>query len=403
MGLFGPLRGGCFRRLFVGMTLSRTGDAMSLVALIWAALQDFGPAVVGLVLLVSAVPTLASAPVAGVVVDRLGIRRAVVLDNGVRCLAAAVLATLLWTGAASVSVLLGYAVLAGLTGPITEVAVDTATPSVVSDEELDRANILLSTVWDLADLTGPVAAGLLIDAFGVPVVFAIDAVTFLVMAFVVPEVQGLNAVTAAGASPKRGLSRGFRLLFTSYRGSLWLTLISVFMLAVAGAQEVIYPVLVTQRLGADATAYGLFVGMCGAASLLGTLLLAPLAARWAPHHALAVAIALRGTLLLPLGLARSYPVAAGSAAASTLADGPFYPLCRTVQQRLVPLHDRARVTGARSAFGVLGYPLGNALGGVLAASFSTSTLLICLAALHLIPVVALLTSPTLRRLPRTAT
>lgn len=141
---------------------------MSLVALIWVTLQNFGAALVGLVLLVSASPTLAAAPVAGVVVDRLGVRRAVVLDNSIRCLAAAVLAGVLWTGATSVPVLLAYAVLAGLTGPITEVAVDTATPAVVADEELDRANILLSTVWDLADLTGPVAAGLLIDAFGVP-------------------------------------------------------------------------------------------------------------------------------------------------------------------------------------------------------------------------------------------
>lgn len=399
MGLFGPLLGGRFRRLFFGMTLSRAGDAMSLVALIWVTLQNFGPALVGLVLLVSALPTLAAAPFAGVVVDRLGIRRAVVLDNSIRCLAAAVLAGVLWTGATSVPVLLGYAVLAGLTGPITEVAVDTATPGVVADEELDCANILLSTVWDLADLTGPVAAGLLIDAFGVPVVFAIDAITFLGMAVLVPDAPGSAAATA-GSTTKRGLGRGFRLLFTSYRAALWLTLISVFMLAVAGAQEVIYPVLVNERLGAGATAYGLFVSICGAASLLGTLLLAPHATRWAPHHALAVTIALRGILLVPLGLTRSYPIAASSAAASTLADGPFYPLCRTVQQRLVPLQDRARVTGARSAFNVLGYPLGNALGGLLVANLSTSTILICLATLHLVPIVALLTIPTMRALPR---
>lgn len=359
MRLMQPLLGSRFRRLFVGMTFSRTGDAMSQVALIWVTLQHFGSTMVGLVLLVSAAPTLVAAPVAGAVVDRLGIRLAVVVDNLIRFFAATVLAGALFAGVISVPMLLGYAVLSGLTGPITEIAVDTATPNVVVDDELDRANILLSMVWDLADLVGPAAAGLLIDAFGVPVVFVLDAVTFLGMAALVPDVPRPVPVPETdlnASAQRRGLSSGFRLLFTSYRASLWLALISVFMLAVAGAQEVIYPVLVSQRLGADATAYGLFVSICGAASLLGTLLLAQRATRWLPHHALAATIAARGAFLIPLGLARSYPAAASYAAASTLATGPFYPLCRTVQQRLVPPHDRARVTGARSAFGVLGYP-----------------------------------------------
>lgn len=418
MRLLRPLAGTDFRRLFVGMVAARVGDAMATLVLVWITLQAHGPAALGLVLLVAALPAVVVAPVAGHLVSRVGVRRAVRLDSLARIVAMVVLAVVVAKGDPSLPVLLGFAALAGITGPATEIAVDAATPEVVPDEDLTEANALVSLVWDLSDLVGPVTAGVLLTWLGGPVVLAVVAACYALLALLVPAVplgsvgpqsaeggmddaaaEGAGAEVVGGGSAQPGVLTGFRLLLTTYRSSFHLALISLFVLAASGAQEVLLPLFVSQTLGGGPAQLGLLASIFGAATLLGTALLSPRVSHLPVRGVLAVSLLVRGTGVALLGGSRRVTPAAAAGATAMVADGPFYPVVRTAQQRLVPAHHRPLVSGARGALGVAGYPLGNAAGGLLGAQVSPGTALLVLGALHLVPVLALLLLPGLRQLP----
>ena len=59
-----------FRRFWLGMMISRAGDAFTAVALSWVVLGLAGPAQLGIVLMCFGLPRVVSGPVAGRILDR---------------------------------------------------------------------------------------------------------------------------------------------------------------------------------------------------------------------------------------------------------------------------------------------------------------------------------------------
>lgn len=401
MRLLEPLREGAFLRLFLGTATTRIGDAMASLVLIWVTLQTHGPALLGSVLLVAAVPALIVAPIAGNLVARAGVARAVRLDNAARALAVVGLGLLIIDGQPSLPLLYLYAAIAGVTGPATEIAVDAATPEVVPDHNLNEANTLISISWDISDLIGPATAGAIMAWIGGPSVLLLVALCYTVMAVIVPAVPLTAPPTEQDGNPptRPGPLTGFRLLFTTYRTSLYVTLISLFVLAASGAVEVLMPLLVSETLGAGPAELGVLMSVFGAVSLAATAILGPRVSRYRPAPTLAASLAIRGIGTALLGATRTVGTAASTGALSAGADGPLYPVLRTTQQRLVPAHHRPLVTGARGALNIAGFPLGNLIGGIAGSCLTAHTALFVLGALHLIPITALLLTKSLRNLP----
>ncbi|KUG51998.1 hypothetical protein AVL62_08715 [Serinicoccus chungangensis] len=383
------------------MTTARIGDAMATLVLVWVTLQAHGPAALGLVLLVAALPAIAISPIAGHLVTRVGVRTSVRWDNIARAMAVLALAAILAAGEPSMTSLLIYALFAGLTGPASEIALDAATPELVDDEHLTEANALVSLVWDLSDLAGPATAGFILAALNAPFALILVAGCYLSMALLVPTVP-LEPTTADddstgnenpchGETPQQssGVLTGFRLLLTRYRSSLYLTLVSLFVLFASGAQEVLLPLLVSETLHGGPAQLGLLTSIFAASTLVGTALISPRVADLPVRPVVIVSLLIRGTGLALLGGARRLSVAAAAGAGATLADGPLYPVIRTAQQRLIPVHHRPLIAGARGAIGIAGYPLGNAIGGLLGAHLGPTNAILTIAVLHVIPIAAL--------------
>jgi len=61
-----------FRRFWLGMMISRAGDAFTTVAVSWVVLDIAGPLQLGVVLLCFGLPRVVSGPIAGHVLDRTG-------------------------------------------------------------------------------------------------------------------------------------------------------------------------------------------------------------------------------------------------------------------------------------------------------------------------------------------
>jgi MFS family permease len=78
------LRRQAFRRFWLGMMISRAGDAFTLVALSWVVLGIAGPVQLGVVLMCFGLPRIVSGPVAGHLLDRGRPRLLLAADNAAR-------------------------------------------------------------------------------------------------------------------------------------------------------------------------------------------------------------------------------------------------------------------------------------------------------------------------------
>jgi MFS family permease len=111
-----------FRRFWLGMMISRAGDAFTAVALSWVVLGIAGPAQLGIVLACFGLPRVVSGPVAGRVLDRRNPRLLLAADNAARGILIAIVAVLLWLHHLVVTELYAIAAASALCSALTEVA-----------------------------------------------------------------------------------------------------------------------------------------------------------------------------------------------------------------------------------------------------------------------------------------
>ena len=380
-----------FRRFWLGMMISRAGDAFTVVALSWLVLSIAGPVQLGLVLMCFGLPRIASTPVAGRLLD--GSRPGLLLaaDNAARGLLIAAVPVLLWQHHLAIADLYGIAVACALLSPVTEVAEAALVPRVVDDAELDTANALLSANWELADIAGPAVAGLIVATIGAPFALLLDAASFAVMAAICLGLQFRPAARqdAPAAVARSRLGLGLLLRFPAV---LVLTACGFGMLFLDGVAIVLYPVYSRTFLHAGPAGYGALMAAAGAGSLLGVVAGPALSGRLPPSLRIGVVIVAGAPLFGLLRLAPDPAVAAVLLGLAMFGWGPYFMYERTLTQRLVPDDVRSRAAGARMTITSLGFPLGSAVGGAVIGGIGVPAVILAIAcsylALGLLPLLA---------------
>jgi Na+/melibiose symporter-like transporter len=176
------------RRLLGAQLVSNVGDWALGIGLVYTVYDLTGSTVASAITLLSGfVPMVVVGLVAGVFVDRWDRKRTMVVTN--LLLAAGLLPLLLVDGAGTIWVV--YAVMA--VESVLEVffapAEQAMLPRVVPDEELVVANGLNGQARNVARLVGGGLGGVLAAAGGLPLLAAIDALTFVVAALLVHRIS----------------------------------------------------------------------------------------------------------------------------------------------------------------------------------------------------------------------
>ncbi len=397
-----------FRRFWLGMMISRVGDAFTVVALSWVVLSIAGPAQLGVVLMCFGLPRIVSAPVAGRLLDRSRPRLLLVADNAARSLLIAAVPVLLWQHRLALADLYGIAAASALLSPVTEVAEAALVPRLVDDDQLDAANSLLSANWEMAAIVGPAVAGLIVATIGAPFALLMDAASFAVMAAICvslpplrpPAAEGAASATAGAAAPASRNWRnwlGLGILFR-FPAVLVLTICGFGMLFLDGVATVLYPVYCRAFLHVGPTGYGALVSAAGAGALLGVVAGPGLFGRLPPSLRIGAVIGAGAPLFGLLRLAPDLAAAAVLLGLAAFAWGPYYVFERTLMQRLVPDEVRSRVAGARMTISSLGFPLGSAIGGVVIGGIGVPGAVLAIACSYLALGLLPLRAPALRAL-----
>lgn len=265
------------RLLLLGFVTSRTGDFLYTVALVvFIAERTGSPAWVGAAALVRLLPLAVLSPVAGVLGERVPVRRLLVLcDLGQVATMVGLAAVVAADGPPLVALLLAGASSA-LATPYFPV-LTSVTPRLVAENQLAATNTFQSTVENLAMILGPAAGGVLLLVGPPSVPIALNALSFLASAAFTAAIRyrgtpgGDGDVQEEAASFLRQLGEGLRATVADREVAVLVTFASG--VTFVYGFELVYLVFVAdERLGIGTEGIGYLSAALGAGGALGALL-----------------------------------------------------------------------------------------------------------------------------------
>lgn len=297
----------------------------------------------------------------GVMVDRHGARRVLVLSNGaaVLFLAAAALAA----PALPLWVAVTLLALANLLATPGSVAQDARVPELarLAGTSLERANGLRDVVGSLGTAGGPAIGVLLVEAAGLAGALGVAATVSLAIAVTDAALFPRSRSRCRKAGESRG--PGAAHVLRADRTLAVVAAIGVCLVAVFSAlDEVLVPALVVaEGLGGGALARFLLVaGACATASAAAY---AAMGDRLPGHGLFVGGVAAMAVGLGVMALAPTDVALLLAPALVGLGAGPLWPVVLTAVHRRVPAASRGRTVGTLAGVVLLAQPLAALLAG----------------------------------------
>lgn len=342
--------------------LSLVADSAFLVVLPWLVLTVTNePATASLVLAAAMVPAVVAGIVGGYVIDRFGRRRSSVVASVGSAFAVTALALSAAADGLTVTALVVFGLLANVFGTPALTARDALMADVAraGDVPIERVAGLRQTVFAVAFLGGPAAAGLLVAVVPAPA-------TLLVLVACWSAAALITAVMPLAPASEHDLPA----VAAPPLGSLWLRvarhpvlLVSIVVgvgsgLITAPLTSVVLPAHF-RDLGQPAL-FGVAVALAGAGSLVGSIVYAALAAR-APGPAYAAMVALTTTGFALMATWPGFALVLTAQFAIGLGAGILGPFVMVAITRNTAEAERGRVLGMFNALGLGASPAGLAM------------------------------------------
>lgn len=349
---------------FVGArALNTFGRAVISATVLWelyARTKD--PLVLAGVGLVQVIPVVLLFVPAGALVDRH--------DRRWLATAAAALTGVVGVGLAVASALhapLGvYFGLLLLLGGCTSIHAPSASsllPMILAREELPRANRVLSSFSEVAQISGPALAGLSLALVDAHWVYAVVAVTGLASGALYRSLPRPRA-SAPAADARKDWRAGLAFIF---RSPLLLPALTLDMFAVlfAGVTALL-PAIATDLLHVGPVGYGLLRASQSTGAVVMAIIGGRLRAWERPGRVLLIVVALFGLATVGVGLSRWLPLTLVLLFACGALDNISVVIRLTLEQLVVPDHIRGRVSAVHFVFIGMSNELGAAESGIAA-------------------------------------
>jgi len=367
------MRNSAFRRLFWSRGISNVGNGVAPIALAFGvlALPGATPTSLSIVLAAQAIPLVLMLPFGGVIADRLGRPRVIMVTDALVSVLVMMTAVLFITGNANVPALAVLGALSGVLNGMWYPAMSGLTPDVVPDKQLQSANALVSIATNVGFIFGNALGGLLVALVGPGWAIAIDSLSFLLSAGLIFTIRHVAQPHDSGESVMADLLHGWRV-FLSFR---WIVVIvgcfSFIVMVWRGAEEVLGPVLALEIYGGPA-GWAVVMACQGIGLLVGGIA----ASRIRVGRPLVIGMLI--TLALPVWLLMlaaevALPLAAAGAFAFGIALELFYVFWLTALQTRVPRESLSRVNSYDALGSMMFGPIGLALAGPLVAVIGLHT------------------------------
>ena len=370
MGIFSALRFRNYRLFWTGQLVSVTGTFMQGTAQQWLVLtlSNNNPMPLGIVSALQFGPMLI--PFGGAIADRWPRRRVLMGTQA----SAGVLAMALWTlTLLNIAQLWEVYVLALLLGIVNAVDMPTRQAFVsemVSNEYLLNAISLNSAQFNASRIVGPGLAGAMIAIFGMPLLFLLNAVSYIAVIAGLLMMRPAELVPMPEHTIQHGMARiralGDGARFVLSKRTVLITFMIVTVVGMMGFNfNVLLPVEATNVLHAGSAVFGLLTSALGAGALIGALLLARRGGK--PTNRMLVGAAGGfGVLEMATAFSRSVPVTLLLIAFTGVATSMFSASANTRVQLSSPVELRGRVMAVYSMVFIGTTPIGSLIVSIVA-------------------------------------
>jgi len=373
---FPALRHRDFTLLWIGQLLSFAGSRMQTAAILWhvsllAAPERKGLAL-GLVGAVQVVPIIAFSMLSGVVADALDRRKVMLATQTVMALFAAALAALTFAGLHTVWPIYVLAALSSAAASFDGPARQALIPNLVPREHLASAIGLNTLMFQFASVAGPTLAGLVIAGPGIAWVYAVNAVSFLMVIAALLLMRARPPASGGGGPAARitwaAAREGLRFVFAQpiVRSTMLLDFVATFF----ASATALLPIFAQDILHVGARGYGWLYAAPSVGAALAGLVMAYAIDRFERRGAVLLwAVAAYGAATVVFGISRSFWLTLLCLAAVGAADTVSTVIRNIVRQLETPDELRGRMTGVNMIFFMGGPQLGELEAGVAAQLF----------------------------------
>jgi predicted MFS family arabinose efflux permease len=390
-----------FRLLFAGQALSVVGDRITPVAIAFAVLGLGDATDLGIVLAAAGIPFALFAVAGGVVSDRVGRRRVMIVSDVVRTLSQGATAALLLTGAAEVWMLVVLSAVYGTAAAVFMPALMGLIPQTVAHDRLQEANALLGFTRSVASVGGPALAGILIAVGGPGDAIAVDAATFALSAACLIALRPTRPAVPADEEDGRFAAR-LRAGWREVRARPWLryglAAMAAYHVFVLPAVWILGPALAEADLD-GASSWAVIVVCFGLGTVAGNLVALRISIR-RPVLVAALALLGAGTQAVIIGSGLGTAGIAALELLAGIAVSLFFTMWDTSIQEQIPPHAVSRVSSYDFAVSLGLMPLGMAVAGPIAAAAGLQATLVGMSAAGMLAALAWLAVPDVRRVRR---
>ncbi|HEV8480864.1 MAG TPA: MFS transporter [Candidatus Eisenbacteria bacterium] len=368
---FKALRYRNFRLLWAGQLISFTGSMMQNAAILWHVSllvpDEKKGLALGMVGLIRVVPIVGLSLVSGVVADAVDRRRLMLFTQAGMAVAASALAILTFSGVKTLWPVYLLAALGTSFGSFDGPARNALIPSLVPREDLPNALGMNTIMFQAASILGPSLGGVVIATLGVAWVYALNAVSFLMVIWALLAMRDVPQRSAQerGELSVQAALDGLRFVFQNplIRSTMLLDFFATFF----SSATALLPIFAQDILHVGAHGYGALY----AAPAIGAIVVGLVMVRWVDSirrrgAVLLWAVIVYGLATVGFGLSRAFWLTFFFLAVTGAADMVSAVLRNIIRQLATPDHLRGRMTAVNMVFFLGGPQLGEMEAGLVA-------------------------------------
>jgi MFS family permease len=357
-----------FRLLFIGQLISMLGTQLTVVAIPYQVYRMTHSSLqVGAISLAQLFPFIAGALVAGPLGDSLDRRRIMLWTAGALSLTSAALAFNASTHHPSLLALYLVSSLAAAVNGFSNTARMASVPGLVERRHIPAAAAMMQITFQVGSVVGPALSGLLLG-LGLPVVYGIDAGTFIVAIIATAMMAPIPGAEGPGLSPWESVKEGMRFL----RGHQPLQGVYIIDInaMVFGMPRALFPAMAGSVFGGGTITLGFLYAAPGIGALIGAL-----TTGWVAHlkrqgWGVILAVVAWGTAIAVFVLVDTLWVGLFMLAIAGWADVISAVLRNTILQTSIPDRFRSRMSSIQMAVVQGGPRLGDMESGAVATATS---------------------------------
>ncbi|WP_212912052.1 MFS transporter [Streptomyces sp. TS71-3] len=336
-----------YRRLWMGDTVSRLGQAMTALAI---SLQVYdithSSFSVGLVGLFTLVPLVVFGLYGGAIADTVDRRKLGLHSSLGLCALSFILAADAIAGFQHVWFLYAIVALQAVGSALNGPARAAMVPRLLPADQLPAANALGSMTMTAGTMFGPMLGGLVVGLWGYQAAYIIDAVAFTASLYAMwrlPAMRPDRTEGAEGRQRRASVLDGLRFLAT--RPNIRMNFFSDMCAMVLASPKALFPAVAVLWYGGDASTTGLLVAAPAVGALAGSVFSGWLGRMRRHGLVILLSVAGWGVSVAAFGLTRSLPLGLFFLALAGCSDTFSMVLRNTMMQAASPDELRGRLQG----------------------------------------------------------